>query len=88
MSATMSTAWTKAAPRASGAQVVHTLEIMMVIFESAAYGRAVTLPQAKRDHPLLRWLAEADLPPPPPTLHDIEPWLAAEDRRSRSTAAL
>jgi predicted dehydrogenase len=75
------------APRASGAQAVHTLEIMMAIFESAAYGRAVSLPQAKRDHPLLRWRAEADLPPPPPTPRDIGPWLAEEDRRNRSTAA-
>jgi hypothetical protein len=34
------------------------LEIMMGIFESAAYGIRVDLPQKDRQHPLLRWRAD------------------------------
>ncbi len=39
----------------SGYQGRHVLEIMMGIFESAAYGTRVNLPQKDRQHPLLRW---------------------------------
>ena len=59
----------------------HVIEIMMAIFESAAYGRTVDLPQKRRDHPLLRWrrergLGDAKLAPRP-----YYEWLATEDRR-------
>lgn len=65
----------------SGAEATHVLEIMMGVFESAAYGRRVDLPQTRRDHPLLRWRAEAGLPPPPSAPRGYTEWLAAEDRR-------
>ena len=38
----------------------------MGIFESAAYQKPVDLPQQGREHPLLRWRAEAGLGPPAP----------------------
>ena len=65
----------------SGDEGRHVIEIMMGIFESAAYGRPVDLPQKRRDHPLLRWrrehgLGDAKLVPRP-----YDEWLAAEDRR-------
>ena len=65
----------------SGAEAVHVLEIMMGIFESAAYGRPVALPQADREHPLLRWRREAGLGAPEPMPRPYGEWLAAEDRR-------
>ncbi len=45
----------------SGEAALHVMEIMMGIFESAAYGVRVALPQARRDHPLRRWREEAGL---------------------------
>ena len=70
----------------SGAEARHVVEIMMGIFESAAYGRHVHLPQAERDHPLLRWRREHGLPAPQPMPRPYDQWLAAEDRRlGRST---
>ena len=42
----------------SGEAGRHVLEILMGIFESGARGRRVDLPQADRDHPLLRWREE------------------------------
>ena len=39
----------------SGAEGRHVVEIIAGIFESAAYGKRVDLPQADRQHPLLRW---------------------------------
>jgi predicted dehydrogenase len=65
----------------SGAEARHALEVMMGIFESAAYGVRVELPQARRDHPLLRWRREAGLEPPPPVPREYSAWLAAEDER-------
>lgn len=65
----------------SGAEGRHVIEIISGIFESAAYGTRVELPQARRDHPLLRWRQEAglDVPAPMP-LKDAE-WLEEEQRR-------
>ncbi len=57
------------------------LEIMMGIFESAAYRRRVELPQAGRDHPLRRWRKEHGLDEPETMPRDYYEWLAAEDRR-------
>jgi len=65
----------------SGTAAQHVLEIMMGIFESAAYGVRVELPQTRRDHPLLRWRREAGLGPPEPKPRDYGAWLAEEDRR-------
>ena len=71
----------------SGAEARHVVEIMMGIFESAAYRRHVPLPQVARDHPLLRWRREHGLPAPEPGPRPYEEWLAAEDRRlGRSSA--
>jgi predicted dehydrogenase len=56
------------------------LEVMMAIFESAAYGRPVDVPQARRDHPLLRWRREHGLDPPPDAPRPYREWLEAEDR--------
>ena len=64
-----------------GDQMLGTLEVVMAIFESAAYGRRVELPQRRRDHPLLRWRREAGLPDPPGVPRDYKGWLAEEDVR-------
>jgi predicted dehydrogenase len=67
--------------KCSGDEALHTIEIMMGIFESAAYGVRVDLPQEKRDHPLLRWRSEAGLNLPEPMPRGYGEWLAAEDKR-------
>ena len=63
------------------AEAHHVLEIMMGIFESAAYRRRIDLPQAGRDHPLVRWRGEHGLGEPAPMPRDYYGWLDAEDRR-------
>ncbi len=65
----------------SGAEALHTIEIMMGIFESAAYGTRVDLPQKRRDHPLRRWRSEAGLGAPKPMPRPYGEWLSAEDNR-------
>jgi len=65
----------------SGLEGLHVLEVIMGVLESAAYGRPVALPQAGRDHPLLRWRREAGLAQPGPMPRDYNAWLAAEDTR-------
>ena len=65
----------------SGAEGQHNVEIMMGIFESAAYGNRVDLPQQNREHPLLRWRRENGLPPPEQMPRAYDAWLEAEDRR-------
>ena len=65
----------------SGAVATHVIEIMMGIFESAAYGRSIDLPQTRRDHPLLNWRTEAGLGPPTSMPRPYGEWLAAEDQR-------
>jgi len=65
----------------SGKEALHVIEIMMGIFESAAYGVRVDLPQKRRDHPLLRWRAEAGLGAPEIMPRSYGDWLAAEYRR-------
>ena len=65
----------------SGSEGRHVLEILMGIFESAAWGRPVDLPQQGREHPLLRWRAEAGLGTPAPMPRPYGEWLDAEDRR-------
>jgi len=65
----------------SGAEAGHVIEIMMGIFESAAYGKRVNLPQTRRDHPLLRWRAEAGLEAPEKMPRPYGEWLSSEYRR-------
>ena len=65
----------------SGVEALHVMEIMMGIFASGATGRPVALPQRRRDHPLLRWRAQAGLPEPPPVSRNYPTWLLQEDRR-------
>ena len=65
----------------SGAEGQHNIEIMMGIFESAAYGNRVDLPQRHREHPLLRWRQENGLPAPEKMPRPYNEWLEAEDRR-------
>ena len=65
----------------SGAEGHHILGIMMGIFESAAYGKRIDLPQKCLEHPLLRWRREQGLSPPGPMPRDYNEWLAAEDQR-------
>ncbi len=72
----------------SGAEGTHVLEIIMGIFESAAYGTVVDLPQPRRDHPLLRWREEAGLGDPADVPRDYYEWLAAEDARLGRTSPL
>ncbi len=59
----------------------HVVEIMMGIFESAAYSRVVELPLQDRRHPLRRWRRENGLGDPPPVPRDRPEWLVEEDRR-------
>lgn len=65
----------------SGVEGRHALEVIMGIFEAAAYRRRVELPQPLRDHPLLRWRLEHRLTAPPPRPRDYAGWLAAETQR-------
>ena len=64
-----------------GADALRVLETLMGIFESAAYGRRVELPQQDREHPLMRWRREHGLGEPAPAPREYEAWLAAEDAR-------
>ncbi len=59
----------------------HVVEIMMGIFESAAYGKQVDLPQQDRTHPLLRWRSENGLEAPASMPRPYNEWLEAEDMR-------
>ena len=65
----------------SGEAGRHVLEILMGIFESGARGKRVDLPQAEREHPLLRWREEHGLGLPIPMPRPYAEWLAAEDCR-------
>jgi len=65
----------------SGAEGRHVVEIIMGIFESAAYGKRVDLPQADRQHPLLRWRREAGLGGPEPMPTTDAEWLEEEKKR-------
>ncbi len=65
----------------SGKEARHIIEIMMGIFESAAYGERVQLPQADRRHPLRRWREEAGLEPPAEMPRGYWEWLALESER-------
>ncbi|NKB69082.1 MAG: hypothetical protein GKR89_18595 [Candidatus Latescibacteria bacterium] len=65
----------------SGAEGRHVIEIIMGIFESAAYGQHVSLPQANRQHPLKRWRQEAGLGAPEPMPMADAEWLEEEARR-------
>ena len=73
----------------SGDEGRHELEISLGIFESAAYGKRVELPQTRRDQPLLRWRRENGLEDPAPMPRPYYEWLEAEDRRlGRDTDSL
>lgn len=65
----------------SGEQGRHVMEVIMGVFESAAYGTVVQLPQVRRDHPLLRWRQEAGLSPPDPVPFEYGDWLRHETAR-------
>jgi predicted dehydrogenase len=65
----------------SGTEGLHVVEIMMGLFESAVYGRRVSLSQVDRSHPLLRWRQEHGLGAPPFTPRPYEEWLGVEDER-------
>ena len=52
----------------------------MGIFESAAYGTRVDLPQSDREHQLLRWRKETGLGPPDPMPMIDKEWLEEENR--------
>ena len=65
----------------SGVEATHVLEIVMGVFESAAYGHPVDLPQTERDHPLLRWRKENGFDDPEPKPRPYDKWLEVEDRR-------
>ena len=65
----------------SGAVGLHVVEVMMGLFESAAYGGRVSLPQQDRSHPLVRWRRQHGLGDPEPAPRDYTEWLAVEDRR-------
>ncbi len=65
----------------SGAEGRHVIEMMMGIFESAAYGTQVTLPQPDRRHPLLRWREKSGLGTPAEMPRAYAEWLDAESER-------
>lgn len=64
-----------------GTEGLHVLEVLMGVFESAAYGKRVELPQENRKHPLLRWRKENGLGEPDPVVRDHRQWAVDEDRR-------
>jgi predicted dehydrogenase len=65
----------------SGAEGSHVVEIIMGIFESAAYGIRVNLPQSNREHPLIRWRREAGLEAPEPMPMTDPEWHVEEEKR-------
>jgi len=65
----------------SGTEGRHVIEIIMGIFESAAYATRVELPQVDRQHPLTRWRQEAGLGAPEPMPMVDAEWLEEEERR-------
>lgn len=65
----------------SGYEGRHIMEMMMGIFESAAYDTRVSLPQTDRRHPLLRWREESGLEPPAQMPRGYGEWLAMESKR-------
>lgn len=65
----------------SGAEGVHVMEIMMGIFESGAYRRAIDLPQKDRDHPLMKWRREAGLGDVTEMPRAYGDWLDVEGQR-------
>ena len=65
----------------SGLEGRHVVEIMMGIFESAAYGTRVQLPQANREHPLRRWRGESGLGTPDEMPRPYGEWLTTEFKR-------
>ncbi|MEM7132405.1 MAG: Gfo/Idh/MocA family oxidoreductase [Chloroflexota bacterium] len=65
----------------SGAEGRHVIELIMGIFESAAYGTRVDLPQPNRKHPLLQWRDEAGLGALESMPMADKEWLAEEERR-------
>lgn len=65
----------------SGHEGRHIIEMMMGIFESAAYGKRVTLPQEDRSHPLLRWREESGLQPPAEMPRGYGEWVNLESKR-------
>ena len=65
----------------SGLEGRHVVEIMMGIFESAAYGTRVQLPQENREHPLRRWSDESGLGPPDAMPRPYGEWLTTESKR-------
>ncbi|MBM3456992.1 MAG: Gfo/Idh/MocA family oxidoreductase [Armatimonadetes bacterium] len=71
---------TNRAPECSGEAGRHAVEINFGIFEAAAYGRRVTLPQVDRSHPLLRWRAEQGLGAPAAGPRDYREWLESVTR--------
>ena len=56
------------------------LELMMGVFESAANGRRVELPQSRREHALLRWWAQHGLGASGGAA-SYETWIRQEDER-------
>lgn len=64
----------------SGEEGRHAIEIISGIFESAAYGTRVDLPQANRKHPLIRWREEAGLGPLPEMPMTDKEWFIEEER--------
>ena len=67
--------------RSGNSQALQVMQILMGIFESAAYGRPVQLPQSQRDQPLVRWRRESGLGDAPHVPRPYDQWLAAEDLR-------
>ena len=65
----------------SGYEGRHIIEMMMGIFESAAYGTRVNLPQSDRRHPLLRWREEKGLEDPTKMPRGYGEWLTLESKR-------
>ena len=65
----------------SGEEGRHVMEVLMGVFESAAYGTRIELPQENREHPLLRWRKENGLGPLREMPRDYGTWLSEEDKR-------
>ena len=71
----------------SGEKAHHVVEIIMAIYESAGYGRRVDIPQANREHPLVRLRRERGLKDTTQSPRQYQELLETEDQRREQIPA-
>ena len=71
----------------SGEKAHRVVEIIMAIYESAGYGRRVDIPQANREHPLVRLRRERGLEDTTQSPRQYQELLETEDQRREQIPA-